>query len=259
MGGQGCRQMSYRAAVCVLFFCLSGCSSVQDPVTASVDRTAIFQYGAYCAAPPDHSRSALSYAETGFGYVEQQCGIFYDNLAALTQSGRFSVKALNATNLGAQSILQAAKVAASNVTIVSSALTLTEAVFNAFVEQYAFSPYLYKLRELTWQTFDKHTHDNEAKLQALDGKTTPDAYCSAHVLVQQHASICTISYIQMLFDQQVATNTKVVDAGANSGASGNNASKQSGSTGRSLEFSVRRAQASRARSILPASPSYTIR
>src|SRR5882762_7340918 len=111
------------AAGCVFFF-LAGCSVVQDPVTAKIDQSALFQYGSYCAVPPDASRTALSYAETGFGYVEQQCGVFFDNLAALTQSGRFTIKSLNATNLGAQSILQAAKVAASNVTIVSSALTL---------------------------------------------------------------------------------------------------------------------------------------
>jgi hypothetical protein len=58
------------AAACCLLF-LADCSLVQDPVTAKIDQAAIFQYGAYCAAPPDLSRTALSYAETGFGYVEQ--------------------------------------------------------------------------------------------------------------------------------------------------------------------------------------------
>ena len=222
----------------------------RDPVTAKIDQSAVFQYGSYCAVPSDASRTALSYAETGFGYVEQQCGTFFDNLAALTQSGRFSIKALNATNLGAQSILQAAKVAASNVTIVSSALTLTEAVFNAFVEQYAFSPYLYKIRELTWQAFAKHTIDNDARLKSLNGLTSPDAYCSAYVLVQQHASICTLSNIQMLFDQQIANTTKVVDSGSNTKPAG---------TSRAFSFGVNRNRpAPRSISILPASPSYTV-
>src|SRR5690349_8804402 len=93
-------------------FCLLGlsaCGTIEDPVVARIDNGQILQYGAYCAAPPDPTRSALSYAETGFGYVEQQCGVFFDKLASLTQTGRFSIKALNATNLGAQSILQAAK------------------------------------------------------------------------------------------------------------------------------------------------------
>jgi hypothetical protein len=127
--------------------------------------------------------------------------VFFDNLSALTQAGRFSVRALNASNL-AQSILQAAKVAVSNVTIVSSAITVTETVFNAFVEQYAFSPYLFKIRALTWQALDKHSRDNNAKLATLNVIGSPDAYCSAYVLVQQHASICTLSYIQMLFDRR---------------------------------------------------------
>jgi len=249
--------MYLRGGFASVFFCVAGCSVVQDPVTAKIDQSAIFQYGSYCAVPPDASRSALSYAETGFGYVEQQCGVFFDNLAALTQSGRFSIKALNATNLGAQSILQAAKVAASNVTIVSSALTLTEAVFNAFVEQYAFSPYLFKIRELTWQAFDKHTVDNDAKLKALNGLTSPDAYCSAYVLVQQHASICTLSYVQMLFDQQVANTTKVVDSGTNS--KGTKQASGAAGTSRAVSFGVNRAQPpSRLNSILPASPSYTV-
>jgi len=220
-------------------------------------RNTIFQYASYCAAPPDATRSALSYVETGFGYVEQQCGVFFDNLAALTQSGRFSIKALNATNLGTQSILQAAKVAASNVTIVGSALTLTEAVFNAFVEQYAFSPYLYKIRELTWQAFDKHTRDNDTKLKALNGVGSPDAYCSAYVLVQQHASICTLSYIQMLFDQQIANTTKVVDAGTDS--KGTKSANPAVGAARATTFSLRRNEPSRRlNTILPASPSYTV-
>jgi hypothetical protein len=245
--------MYLRGAIVFLIFFLAGCSVVRDPVVAKVDQAALLQYGSYCAVPPDASRTALSYAETGFGYVEQQCGIFFDNLAALTQSGRFATRALDATNLGATSILQAAKVAASNVTIVGSALTLTEAVFNAFVEQYAFSPYLYKIRELTWQALDKHTHDNDAKIRALDGLTTPDAYCSAYVLVQQHASICTLSYIQMLFDQQVANTTKVVDSGTASKAS----KPPAQGAGTSRAFSYIRPY-SRSNSILPASPSYTV-
>jgi hypothetical protein len=245
--------MARFSCAALLLFLVCGCSIVQDPVTTALDRAAVFEYGAYCAVPPDARRSSLSYAETGFGYVEQQCGIFFDSLAALTQTGRFGTKALNATNLGATSILQAAKVAASNVTIVGSAITLTEAVFNAFVEQYAFSPYLYKIRELVWQAFKQHTLDNDAKLRAL--QSTPDGYCTAYVLIQQHASICTLSYLQMLFDQQVAITTKVVP-------SGDGIQKPKGQTVSSArELASRPALYSPApsRSILAAPPSYTVR
>ncbi|CCD96015.1 exported hypothetical protein [Bradyrhizobium sp. ORS 375] len=248
-----------RGAILCAVLLVSGCSSVQDTVTAKIDQEAIFQYGSYCAAPPDARRSALSYAETGFGYVEQQCGVFFDNLAALTQSGRFSIKALNATNLGTQSILQAAKVASSNVTLVGSAITLTEAVFNAFVEQYAFSPYLYKIRELTWQAFDKHSRDNQAKLASLNIAASPDAYCSAYVLVQQHASICTLSYIQMLFDQQVANSTKVVDS--NEKAKEKVVPVARGAQPRTLSLAPASAAprfSPRPPTILPASPSYSV-
>jgi hypothetical protein len=245
--------MFLRGAVGCFVLCLTGCSIVQDPVTARVDQAAVFQYASYCAAPPDApARTAVSYAETGVGYVEQQCGVFFDNLAALTQTGRFSVRALNATNLGAQSILQAAKVAASNVTIVGSALTLTEAVFNAFVEQYAFSPYLYKIRELTWQAFEKHKRENDANLRALNGLTSPDAYCSAYVFVQQHASICTISYVQMLFDQQVANATKVVESDAKS------RNNQSAIAPAGFSRAASDITRNRSRSVFPASPSFTV-
>jgi hypothetical protein len=245
--------MRWRALISLCFLGFSGCGLVQDPVTAKIDRAAVFEFGSYCAVPPDAGRSALSYAETGFAYVEQQCGIFFDNLSALTQAGRFSIKALNATSLGTQTILQAAKVAATNVTIVGAAFTLTEAVFNAFVEQYAFAPYLYKMRELTWQTFNKHTTDNGAKLATLANVGTSDAYCSAFVLIQQHASICTLSYVQMLFDQQVANPTLVVDAGVDKPKVTKNAFVQQ----QSLVFG--RSAAPRSVTILPAAPNYTIR
>jgi hypothetical protein len=93
---------------------------------------------------------------SGFASVENQCGAFFDRLADLTQFWRFSNQTLSASSLAAQSILQAAKAAADSITIVSASITLTQAVFNASVQQYAFSPYLYKIRQLTWQAFDKH-------------------------------------------------------------------------------------------------------
>jgi hypothetical protein len=190
---------------------------VQDPVIADVNRAAVFEYAAYCAVPPDPTRSALSYAQTGFAYVERNCGVFFDKLAELTQAGRFATSALNATNLGAQSILFAARVAAQNVAIVGASVTLTEAIFNAFVQQYAFSPYLYKIRELTWQAFSKHVDENSAALSHLKSGFRPDDYCDAFILIQQHASLCTISNVQMLFDQQVALATKVVRADEKAG------------------------------------------
>jgi hypothetical protein len=200
------------AAAALVMTTLLGCAALRDPLAINVDSPQVFEFGAYCSAPPTSSRSALSYARTGFGYVEQQCGIFFDKLAELNQAGRFGVKALNATSLGTQSILQAAKVAAEKVTIVASALTLSEAVLNAFVEQYALAPYLYKVRELTWQAFQRHQTENEAILAQLHNNFSADAYCDAFVLVQQHANICTLSHVQMLFDQQVAAATKVVNA-----------------------------------------------
>jgi hypothetical protein len=96
------------------------------------------------------------------------------------------------------------------VTLVGSAITLSEAVFDAFVQQYAFTPYLYKIKELTFQALDKHRQDNRPKLDQLKMGFSSDDYCDAFVLVQQHARICTISSIQALFDQQVA-RTAVVD------------------------------------------------
>jgi hypothetical protein len=151
----------------------------------------------------------VSYADNGFAYVELQCGVFFDKLAEVTQAGRFAHSAFDASNLGTQSILQAAKVAAQKVTMVGSAITLSEAVFDAFVQQYAFTPYLYKIKELTFQAFDKHRQDNLAKLQQLKTGFSSDDYCDAVVLIQQHARICTISSIQALFDQQVANATTV--------------------------------------------------
>jgi hypothetical protein len=195
--------------LCALLLGVCGCDTLRDPVTANVSVQTAFESGGYCATPPDRTRSAVSYANSGFAYVEQQCGIFFDTLAEVTQAGRFTHSAFDASNLGAQSMLQAAKVAAQKVTIVGSAITLSEAVFDAFVQQYAFTPYLYKIKELTFQAFDKHRQDNLAKLQQLKTGFSSDDYCDAFVVIQQHARICTISSIQALFDQQVANVTTV--------------------------------------------------
>jgi hypothetical protein len=191
-------------------FLLSGCAAMNDTIPAKIDRGAVLEYANYCVRAPDAQMSALSYARAGFAYVEQQCGIAFDKMTELTQFGRFSVKSLNAANLGASSIMQAAGVALQNVTIVSTAITFTEAAFNAFIEQYAFAPYLYKLRELTWQSFDAHRDLNAVSLAQLQSGFTPDDYCTAYILVQAHANVCTISNLQQLFDQQVANATTVV-------------------------------------------------
>lgn len=192
---------------------LAGCTGLSEPLIQPLDNPENFiRYANYCAIPYDGNRSPQSIAVSGFASVEQQCGNFFDRLAELTQTGRFSHKALEASNLGTQSIMQAAKAAVRSVTIVSASFTLTEAVLNSFIEQYAFSPYLYKIRELTWQAFAKHLINSSAKLSELKNKIGPDEYCDAAILIQQHASICTISSIQGLFDQQVANTTRVVDA-----------------------------------------------
>jgi hypothetical protein len=186
-----------------------GCDTLRDPITANVGAQTAFEYGGYCSMPPDRTRSAVSYANNGFAYIEQQCGVFFDSLAEVTQAGRFTHNALVASNLGTQSMLQAAKVAAQKVTMVGSAITLSEAVFDAFVQQYAFTPYLYKIKELTFQAFEQHKKDNDLQLKQMKTGFSSDDYCDAVVLIQQHARLCTISSIQALFDQQVANATVV--------------------------------------------------
>jgi hypothetical protein len=198
--------------ICILLLGLCGCDSLRGPVTTTISAQTVFENGGYCAVPPDRTRSAVSYADSGFAYIEQNCGLFFDKLAEATQAGRFAHGALDAANLGTQSILQAASVAAQRVTLVGSAITLSEAVFDAFVQQYAFTPYLYKIKELTFQALQKHHDDNLPKLNQLKTGFSPDDYCDAFILVQQHARICTISSIQALFDQQVANQTAVVSA-----------------------------------------------
>jgi hypothetical protein len=241
---------------CILLFGLCGCDTLRDPVSANIGAQTVFENPGYCPAPTDRTRSAVSYADAGFAYVEQQCGVFFDKLAELTQAGRFAHGALDASNLGTQSILQAAKVAAEKVTLVGSAITLTEAVFDAFVQQYAFAPYLYKIKELTFQAMDKHRQDNVAKLAQLKGASSPDDYCDAFVLVQQHARICTISSIQSLFDQQVANATTVTTPAdkAKSNKTGNGA----GNGGATPAMFTARAVNSRVY-IPPAAPNYTVR
>jgi hypothetical protein len=189
---------------------LAGCSSSMGAVPP-VDSEHLQAYSNYCVIRYDGTRSAESVAASGFANVEQQCGIFFDKLAELTQEGRFASDALIASNLGTQTIMQAAKAAARSVTIVAASYTLSEAVLNAFIKQYAFAPYLYKIRELTWQSFQKHQNDNLTKLAQLKSGNTPDDYCDAAILIQQHANICTISFIQDLLDQQIANSTKVTD------------------------------------------------
>lgn len=188
---------------------ISACDIVHDPV-GKIDNNAVYTYANYCAAPQPASAvplHAVTYANAGYAYVEQQCGLFFDNLAQLTQAGRFTDKALTAGGLGATAILQAAKAAAQSVTIVAASATLTQAVFDAFVEQYAFAPYLYKIKDLTSQAFFQHYKETRDSIALLPD--TPDGYCTAYILVQKHASICTISYLQMQFDSQIAKATVV--------------------------------------------------
>jgi hypothetical protein len=185
---------------------MSACSIVHDPI-GKLDNTAVNTFANYClspltANPGGPALHAATYAAAGYAYVEQQCGLFFDNLAQVTQAGRFGDRALTAGSLGATAILQAAKAAAQSVVIVAASATLTQAVFDAFVEQYAFAPYLYKIKDLTTQAFNKHLTDTQAAIGSLPD--TPDGYCAAYILIQKHASICTISYLQMQFDSQVA-------------------------------------------------------
>jgi hypothetical protein len=202
--------MRYFVAILSLF-CTAGCSVISPPPVQVPNPANMIAYANYCEIPFDGHRSAGSVAASGFASVEQQCGIFFDKLAELTQTGRFGNKAIEASSLGTQTIMQAAKAAARSVTIVGASYTIAEAVLNAFIEQYAFSPDLYQIRELTLQAFTQHTIDNQVKLISLRSGFTPDDYCDAAILIQQHSSICTVSSIQSLFDQQVAHATFVVD------------------------------------------------
>jgi hypothetical protein len=195
----------------VMAVAISACDVVRDPI-GKLDNTAINTFANYClnplavtaGAPTLH---AATYTAAGYAYVEQQCGLFFDNLAQVTQAGRFGDRALTAGSLGATAILQAAKAAAQSVVIVAASATLTQAVFDAFVEQYAFAPYLYKLKDLTTQAFNKHLTDTQAAIASLPDN--PDGYCAAYILIQKHASICTISYLQMQFDSQVAKSNPI--------------------------------------------------
>jgi hypothetical protein len=245
--------------LCILLLGICGCDTLRDPVTANVGAQAAFEYGGYCSTPPDKTRSAVSYADSGFAYVEQQCGVFFDKLAEVTQAGRFTHSALDASNLGTQSILQAAKVAAEKVTMVGSAITLSEAVFDAFVQQYAFTPYLYKIKELTFQAFDKHRQDNVAKLQQLKAGFLSDDYCDAVVLIQQHARICTISSIQALFDQQVANATTVTTpADKAKGNKPGTGAANAGSPGATQPAAFTPRATNSGAYILPRAPNYTV-
>jgi hypothetical protein len=193
---------------------ISACDLVHDPV-GKIDNSAVYTFANACvnplsvtpATPVTPLLHASTYATAGYAYVEQQCGVFFDNLAEVTQAGRFGDRALTAGSLGATAILQAAKAAAQSVVIVAASATLTQAVFDSFVEQYAFAPYLYKLKDLTTQAFNQDTKENTSQIATL--ADTPDGYCAAYILIQKHASICTISYLQMQFDSQIAKNNPV--------------------------------------------------
>jgi hypothetical protein len=229
---------------------ISACGIVHDPI-GKLDNNAINTFANYCvnplaAASGAPTLHAATYVTAGYAYVEQQCGLFFDHLAELTQAGRFGDRALTASSLGAQAILQAAKAAAQSVVIVAASATLTQAVFDSFVEQYAFAPYLYKLKDLTTQAFNQHLTDTQTAIASLPD--TPDGYCAAYILIQKHASICTISYLQMQFDSQVAKANPV--GKPTNGGNGNPA-------GVAGVAAVRRGSGPPANSF--AAPNYTVR
>lgn len=207
--------MKFKAAAVTLAISivLAGCYATPKRYSGVQDDEAIKASLAVCSAP-GVAVNALTFAQRGMANIETECTVFFDSLAKLTQNGRFASKALNSSNLAAPGILKAAKVSADNIAILSGTLTLSQALFNAFVEQYAFSPYLYKIREITFQAMSKYALDNALALAKLEGAYGSDDYCRATIFVQRAATICSISYIQMLFDQQVASPSKIVTAGS---------------------------------------------
>jgi hypothetical protein len=174
-------------------------------VSPAVDNEAILVSVQSCEGSPNVNVSPITYMNLGFTKVDIACRAYFDRLTETMQEARLSRKGLGTANTAALAVLSATSAAAKAITITSAGVTLVDQLMQEVEETYAYTPYLYKIRDLvqsSMQDFKSKSVDSARK--AGLAAASPDNYCAAYTYVVDYASLCTKTAIQSLFDQQVA-------------------------------------------------------
>lgn len=188
-----------------LFLCALGLGScVQLPGEAPVvNDQVIIARVTECNGPGDTPKAANDYMQVGFSNVYSACEAFFVNATRFQQNALAANSALDASLVGATSVIQATNSTAAAlkaITIATAGVTLGKAVVNDYVTVYTFGTHLYKVRQLVHNDMDNFVANVKP----------PADTCIAYAYVQNLASKCTLANMQALLDAQVAIPSQAV-------------------------------------------------
>jgi hypothetical protein len=150
-----------------------------------------------CNGPMDTAKAANDYMQIGFANVYAACEAFFVNATRFQQNALATTNSLDASLVGATSIINATNSTAAAlkaVTIATAGVTLGKTVVNDFVTVYTFGTHLYKVRQLVHSDMDNFVATVKP----------PADTCLAYAYVQGLATKCTLANMQALLDAQVA-------------------------------------------------------
>jgi hypothetical protein len=210
---------TFSAKVVLLALFVSGCASL-SAVSPAVDNQAVIVSVQSCEGSPDVFVSPITYMNIGFTKIDVACRAYFDRLTEITQETRIARKGLGSGNLAALAVLNATNAATKAITITGAGVTLVDQLVQEFAETYAYTPYLYKIRQLVQDSMQdfKTRSLNSAKAAGLATRSA-DNYCAAYTYIVDYASLCTKTAVQTLFDQQIAVPS-VADNKQGGGAPG---------------------------------------
>jgi hypothetical protein len=196
---------------CFLTACVG--SGLRQSVTATPD--GVRDYAQLCAKPiPELTPAGYIYA--GFDLVDEQCGIFFDNLTNLARDTRYTSTSIATANAQAAAILGVVEASAKSIAIVAAGTELARRLVDNYAEVYAFAPYAVEIRRLVDTAFSAYRDDaqvNSAIARLETGSNTGDSLCLAHNIVRNYAKICSIANLDALARQAIGT-ANVREAGA---------------------------------------------
>ena len=237
------------AALAALSLQLASCASFDRAGVREPAPSDITAFTNECGAGGNGGISAQDYVLAGYAYVDRACGRFFDAITMLNKEIRFSRRSLGQANLAANAILQAASVAGRTVNIVATGITLTDQVLGNVVEEFAFAPYTFRLKN--WVESSSAQHRIATEPQRMQLRSDVGGYCTAYGLVRAYASLCSISTMQAWVDQAIANAAPPT-------ASTAPATPTTARTAASLEMGLRQPRAAPAASVPGVVPTFSI-
>jgi len=196
--------------ISVVFLSSCALESTRGGVVASPDIVRV--YAAQCSTPIG-SLTSVGYVAAGIEVVDRECAVFFDSLILLGKDARFLSSGASTAGTQTTLLLTALAKSASTIAAVAAAAEIAKALIDEFAKEYAFSPYAAELRSLTMSAMIKFRESNEfagAITELSQYGNTADSLCFAQNIVRNYASICSISGIESLARQAIASG-KIVD------------------------------------------------